>query len=81
MTGTADRIRQFLLPVALTTVCLVGAVGGGVWSPAPSPVSAQTPLRPEGCGNTECQGNVHCRYYNGVGCRFQDRYTCINTGC
>lgn len=81
MTTTAYRIRQFLFPVALTAACLVGAVGGGVWSLAPEPVSAQTPLRPAGCGNSECQGNVYCRYYNGVACRFQDRSTCVNTGC
>ena len=47
----------------------------------PSPASAQTPLRPEGCGNTECQGTVYCRYVAGINCKFADRRTCINTGC
>jgi hypothetical protein len=70
-----QRLRRFVIPIALTVAGLVGTARLATANEFISEPGA-------GCSNNECEGVSSCRFMAGISCSFNaDGSSCTNTRC
>lgn len=74
----SQRLRSWVLPVALTLSCLCGGMLLGVPG-LRIPLASAYVIPP--CSNTACSGYDRCTYWSGIGCSFSGSYSCTSTKC